>query len=183
MRSSLETCSHMLWLMSSWGKGLTNSSVWRVFFEIQTATWSVGSRSNWRFGSWLHSDGFESYHIDSCVYCFSWTSTQIFRLSTNSRSDEYLESSTLLCTYLDRFITSGRQTAVMSSGWGWRRGPPGAHDTSWMIITNINVESICYVTMKNRNSSNVESTCCVAIKNIDAAAPSSKKRRIRLAAH
>jgi hypothetical protein len=52
-----------------------------------------------------------------------------------------------------------------------------------MIITNINVESICYVTMKNRNSSNVESTCCVAIKNIDAAAPSSKKRRIRLAAH
>ena len=27
-------------------------------------------------------------------------------------------------------ITSGRQTAVMSSGWGWRRGPPGAHDTS-----------------------------------------------------
>ena len=27
-------------------------------------------------------------------------------------------------------ITSGRQTAVMSSGWGWRRGPPGALDTS-----------------------------------------------------
>jgi hypothetical protein len=33
-------------------------------------------------------------------------------------------------TGLEITIISGRQTAVMSSGWGWRRGPPGALDTS-----------------------------------------------------